>query len=214
MTDTPQPVLHPSLQKLSTAHRRLLRSLGLLIFLTMGGTMLFLMAKALTSQELASLLILGLAGLIILPATALFGGLLWTLERWHQRRLHQANQLLVENQPHAFRLIPVRSVGRVKIFALHPLTTEPLTSDPLHLLVDSSLHVRNAWRSETEMIVQLYCQKLAPGQDLVALQPDGNMLIGKAVILQVIYRQRQRMMVAALIILVILTAILVMLKYT
>ena len=70
MTDTPNVPLHPSLQRLSAAHRRRLRLSGLLLAMTMAGLLLFLMVTAFSSRDIASLLLLAFMGLVMLPTMA------------------------------------------------------------------------------------------------------------------------------------------------
>ncbi len=212
MTDIPHALLlHPGLQKMAVSHRRLLRQMGLLIFLIMAGTLVFLMVTAFSSRDLASLLLLALMGVIILPTMGLLGGLIWYLDRWHAQLLYRAHQLLQQNQPITVRLTPIQPVGRDVLFTLHPLADEPLAAEPLHVLINSALHWRHVPRSE--IIVQLYSQKLLPSHDVVALQTDGNALIGKVVVLEAYYRQR-RWIMAVVIALLVVVAVWVMLQKT
>jgi hypothetical protein len=97
--DVPDVPLHPSLRKPSAAYRRLLRLLGLLLFLIMAGTLAFMMATALSSRDPGSLMLLALSGLVMLPVVALLGGLMWYLDRWQARRLNAANRVLRESPP-------------------------------------------------------------------------------------------------------------------
>lgn len=204
------PLLHPALQKMAVSHRRLLRLMGLLIFLTMAGTLVFLMVTAFSSRDLSSLLLLALMGVIILPTMALLGGLIWYLDRWHARCLSRAHQLLQQNQPLTVRLTPVRSAGRDVLFALHPLASESLIAEPIHVLINASLHGR--YSPQSAITVQMYCQKLAPGHDLVALPADGHALIGKVVVLEAYYRQRRKKMAVAIAFLAIVSALVILQK--
>ena len=121
--DVPDVPLHPSLRQPSAAYRRLLRLLGLLLFLTMAGTLAFIMATALANRDLGSLMLLALSGLVMLPVVALLGGLMWTLDRWQARRLNAANRVLRESPPRAVCLIPTGLAGRNGVLVtLHPLS--------------------------------------------------------------------------------------------
>ena len=104
--------LHPSLQKLDALHRRRLRLLGALLLLTILGTLLFEVVIAFTSQDGASLLLLGLIVLLMLPIVAGVGGLLWVLNRWLSRSLNAASQLLRDCAPQAARLTPIERASR------------------------------------------------------------------------------------------------------
>lgn len=206
MTDTPNVPLHPSLQRLSAAHRRRLRLSGLLLAMTMAGLLLFLMVTAFSSRDIASLLLLAFMGLVMLPTMALSGGLLWYLDRWQERRLTKANQILREHQPLTVRMTPTRSSGRETLVALHPLTGGQSTLEPLHALVNFSLR----WNRppHQEITVELYCPKLAPGHDLVALQSDGGALIGKILALAAYDRERRLIRVVAFALLALVATVL------
>ena len=136
MTDTPNVPLHPSLQRLSAAHRRRLRLSGLLLAMTKAGLLLFLMVTAFSSRDIASLLLLAFMGLVILPVMALLGGLLWYLDRGQERRLTTANQVLREHQPQTVRMAPTGSGGRETLVALYPLTGDQSILEPLHALIN------------------------------------------------------------------------------
>jgi hypothetical protein len=205
MTDTSNIPLHPSLQRLSAAHRRLLRLSGLLLAMTMAGLLLFLMVTAFSSRDIASLLLLAFMGLVILPTMALSGGLLWYLDRWQERRLTRANQVLREYQPLTVRMTPTRSGGRETLVALHLLTGGPSPLEPLHALVNLSFR----WNRppHQEITVELYCPQLAPGHDLVAIQSDGSVLIGKIVALTTYHRERRLMGVIAFALLALIATV-------
>lgn len=196
---TPTVPLHPSLQKLGALHRRRLRLLSLLLFLTIAGTLLFEMVIAFTSQDGANLLLLGLIGLLMLPIVALVGGLLWVLNHGLSRSLNTANQLLRDCAPQAARLTPIERVSRDGVLAtLHPLAGHS-SAEPVQALINPSFRWSPSPRREME--VQMYCQKLAPGNELVALQPDGVPLLGKVVDRTAYDRQRRVLHIAALILL-------------
>ncbi|MCC8998712.1 MAG: hypothetical protein LM522_04320 [Candidatus Contendobacter sp.] len=206
MTDTPNVPLHPSLQRLSAAHRRRLRLSGLLLAMTMAGLLLFLMVTAFSSRDIASLLLLAFMGLVMLPTMALSGGLLWYLDRWQTRRLTKANQMLREHQPLTVRMAPIGSGGRETLVALYPLTGGQSTLEPLHALVNLSLRWNRPLRQE--ITVELYCPQLAPGHDLVALQSDGGALIGKILTLAAYDRERRLIRVVAFALLALVATVL------
>lgn len=193
MTDIP---LHPSLQRLAAAHRRLLRLLSLPIFLIVAGTLMFLMVTALSSRDLASLLLLAVIGLVMLPMMAALGGLLWVLDRWQAQRLQKANQILREQPPLAVRLTPAGSSRPESLVSVQRITSEPAALEPLYALLtpNPSLHWHRPPRPE--IAVDLYCQTLLPGCALVVLQPDGSALLGRIVALDAYLRTRRLMMVA------------------
>ena len=193
------PPLHPSLQKLGDLHRRRLRLLSLLLFLTIAGTLLFEMVIAFTSQDGANLLLLGLIGLVMLPIVALVGGLLWYLDHRLSSYLNAANQLLRDCAPQVVRLTPIERASRDGVLAtLHPLAGHS-SAEPVHALINLSFRWSPPPRRESE--VQVYCRELKPGSDLVALQADGVPLLGRVVDRKTYDRQRRVLRIAALVLL-------------
>ena len=77
------------------------------------------------------------------------------------------------------------------------------------MLVNSSLH--GLYSPQSAITVQLYCQKLAPDHDLVALPADGHALIGKVVVLEAYYRQRRQKMAVAIALLALVAALVILL---
>ncbi|MDZ7622313.1 MAG: hypothetical protein U5O69_08060 [Candidatus Competibacteraceae bacterium] len=195
MTDVPKTqLLHPSLQKLNAVHQRRLRLLGLLFFLTMAGLLVFLMITAMTSRELANLIVLAVAGLVMLPTVALMGGLMWYLDRWVTRGLGEADRVLRQSAPASARLKPVGRATRFGILmAVQFLKGGQLATEPLHVLINPSF--RWSRPPDREVTVEWYCQDLKPGSSLVALQPDGGALLGKVVLREAHERQMRWMMV-------------------
>jgi hypothetical protein len=190
--------LHPSLQKLDALHRRRLRLLGALLLLTILGTLLFEVVIAFTSQDGASLLLLGLIVLLMLPIVAGVGGLLWVLNRWLSRSLNAASQLLRDCAPQAARLTPIERASRDGVLAtVCPLAGQP--AEPVHALINPSFRWNPPPRQAIE--VRLYCRNLAPGNELVALQPDGVPLLGKVVDRTAYNRQQRVLRIVALVLL-------------
>ena len=188
--------LHPSLQKLDALHRRRLRLLGALLLLTILGTLLFEVVIAVTSQDGASLLLLGLIVLLMLPIVAGVGGLLWVLNRWLSRSLNAASQLLRDCAPQAARLTPIERASRDGVLAtVCPLAGQP--AEPVHALINPSFRWSPPPRQAIE--VRLYCRNLAPGNELVALQPDGVPLLGKMVDRAAYNRQQRVLRIVALV---------------
>jgi len=189
---------HPSLQKLAAANRRRLRLLGLLFFMVMAGVLVFMMTVALTHRDMVNLLIFAVAGLVMLPTMALVGGLLWYLERRQTRRLSAADRVLRESAPMNARLAPTGLANRVgTLVAVQPETrTRPPSIGPIFALLDPVQRWDRA--SRPELTVQLYCAQLEPGQELVALQDNGDALLGKLVALDSYRRQTTWMTAAAL----------------
>ena len=191
--------LHPSLQKLDALHRRRLRLFGALLLLTILGTLLFEVVIAVTSQDSASLLLLGLIVLLMLPIVAGVGGLLWYLNHWLSRTLNAASQLLRDCAPQAARLTPIERASRDGVLAtVCPPAGQP--AEPVHALINPSFRWNPPPRQAIE--VRLYCRNLAPGNELVALQPDGVPLLGKVVDRATYNRQQWVLRIAALVLLV------------
>lgn len=189
---------HPSLQKLAAANRRRLRLLGLLFFMVMAGVLVFMMSFALTHRDMVNLLIFAVAGLVMLPGMALVGGLLWHLERRQTRRLSAADRVLRESAPLNARLAPTGLANRVgTLVAVQPETrTKSPSIEPVFAVLDPA----RRWSCSPwpELMVQLYCAQLEPGQELVALRDNGDALLGKLVALDSYRRQTTWMTAAAL----------------
>lgn len=198
--------LHPSLQRLSTAPRRLLRVLGLLLALTLAGVLTFASVTAFSSGDAANLWLLGLIVLTLLPSAALLGGLLWYLNRWLSRQLSVADRLLRECAPLSARLTPTGLTGRNGVLvALRPLLKAHAAAGPLYALLNPSF----CWSCSPrrEITVELYCQGLKPGNELVALQSDGNALLGKLVTWEAYSRDLRRLVGAALALVLLAVAV-------
>ncbi|MCP5158205.1 MAG: DUF3592 domain-containing protein [Gammaproteobacteria bacterium] len=195
MTDLSAASLHPSLQKLSAAHRRLTRLLSLLFFLIMAGALIFMMTTALSNRSMENLLIFAVAGLVMLPMIALMWGLLWYLERWTTRRITVANQLLRENTPLSVRLTPAGLNSRFGTLMLLQILDQQAASGPLYALIEPN----SGWSQPPHqaMTGHLYCQDLQIGRRLIALHDD-KVLIGKLVDGKVHYRQMQWVSIAVL----------------
>lgn len=164
--------LHPAVQKLAALHRRRLRLLGLFVFFILSGILLLAMVAALTSQNLGSLLTLGLVGLLLLPALGLAGGLLWYIERTATRKLNSANQLLSDCAPQTARLVPIEA-----LIGGHLVELILATDARLYAAFARSLHPLPRHAVE----VQLYGQTRLSGGELVAFQPNGIALLGTVV---------------------------------
>jgi hypothetical protein len=178
MPHSAEAFLHPSLQQLGAAHRRLTRSLGLMFFLAMAGALVFMMTTALNHRSMENLLIFAMAGLVILPMIALMWGLLGYLERWMTRRLNDANRLLQGCAPVNARLTPAGISNKFgALMAVQILDRRPATG-LLHALIEPNTGRIRSPRQE--MTVQLYCQDCKPNSRLVALH-EGQALLGKLV---------------------------------
>lgn len=164
--------LHPAVQKLAALHRRRLRLLGLFVFFILSGILLLAMVAALTSQNLGSLLTLGLVGLLLLPALGLAGGLMWYIERTAIRKLNSANQLLSDCAPQTARLVPIEA-----LIGGHLVELILATDARLYAAFARSLHPLPRHAVE----VQLYGQTRLSGGELVAFQPNGIALLGTVV---------------------------------
>lgn len=164
--------LHPAVQKLVALHRRRLRLLGLFVFFILSGILLLAMVAALTSQNLGSLLTLGLVGLLLLPALGLAGGLMWSIERTATRKLNSANQLLSDCAPQTARLVPIEA-----LIGGHLVELILATDARLYAAFARSLHPLPRHAVE----VQLYGQTWLSGGELVAFQPNGIALLGTVV---------------------------------
>lgn len=196
MTDVPNTPLHPSLRKLGAKQHRLMLLLNMLLFLTICGGMIVMMAIAFSSGDLFNLLLLGVAGLVMMPVVALLSWLLRYLDRWLSRHLDRAGQIMRENQPLTVRLAPTKLANRTgALVTLHPLVGEQAHADLFHALINPSFRWSHPPRQETT--VELYCQELKPGSELVALQADGNALLGKVVTLEAYDREKRLTMAVA-----------------
>lgn len=184
--------LHPGLQKLLAAHRRLLRLLSLLIFLPMAGMMVFAMASALHGDRLGDLLLLALIGGIVLLMVVSLGGLLAWLDHWTTRRLFDANRLLQEQQPITARLTPTDFNSKQGMLMAVQLLDRPAAGGAVHVLIEPALGQNHP--SSGDITVQLYCQDWQPGSRLVTLQ-EGDALLGKWVDRQQYLRQRRWIMI-------------------
>lgn len=184
--------LHPGLQKLLAAHRRLLRLLSLLIFLPMAGMMVFAMASALHGDRLGDLLLLALIGGIVLLMVVSLGGLLAWLDHWTTRRLFDANRLLQEQQPITARLTPTDFNSKQGMLMAVQLLDRPAAGGAVHVLIEPALSQNRP--SSGDITVQLYCQDWQPGSRLVTLQ-EGDALLGKWVDRQQYLRQRRWIMI-------------------
>jgi hypothetical protein len=172
--------LHHSLHRLAISQRRRQRLLVLLFFLLMAGGLVFLMSQALTRGNLGSLVLLVVGGGMMLVALAVVGGLIWRRDRRLSEQLQAADCLLRDGQPQDFRLVPVPPKARAGILVeLHPRDGAMAPTAPVHALI----HPACRWSllPPREIAVQVYGAELKPGRDVVALQADGEPLLGKLV---------------------------------
>lgn len=206
MTDAIPPSLHPSLRRLGAKQQRLMLMLSMLLFLTISGGMIAMMAIAFSGGDLFNLLLLGVIGLIMMPVVALLSWLLRYLDRWLSRQLDRASQLLRENQPLNARLVPTGSNSKTgTLVTLHPMVGKQAHADPFYAVINPSFRWSRPPRQETT--VDLYCHELKPDNELVALQPDGGALLGKVVDLKTHYRQMRLVMAASVAVLLIIAAV-------
>lgn len=207
MTDVPTTPLHPSLRELGAKQHRLLLLMSMLLFLTISGGMIVMMAVTFSGGDLFDVLLLGVIGLLMLPMVALVSGLLRYLDRWLSRQLDRAGQLLRDSPPVTARLAPTGLADRTGVLVtLQPMTGKPADAEPLHALLNPSFRWSRPPRRE--VAVQVYCAGFAPGADLVALQPDGAPLLGKVVALDAFQRRMRLTRIALIILLALLLAIL------
>jgi len=178
MTETAAAPLHPSLQKLSAAHRRLMRLLSLLFFLVMASALIFMMINAFSHRSMENLLIFAVAGFVMLPMIWLMWGLLWYLERWTTRRITEASQLLRGNTPVSARLTPTGLNSKFGMLMALQLIDRRTAPEPLYALIEPNFGWERPPRQE--MTVQLYCPDLKLKSRLVALHND-KILMGKLV---------------------------------
>lgn len=206
MTDVPTTPLHPSLRELGAKQHRLLLLLSMLLFLTISGGMIAMMAVTFSGGDLFDVLLLGGIGLLMMPMVALVSGLLRYLDRWLSRQLDRAGQLMRDSPPVTARLAPTGLADRTGVLVtLQPMTGNP-HGEPLHALLNPSFRWSRPPRRE--VTVQLYCADLKPGGELVALQPDGAPLLGKVVALDAFQRRMRLTRIALIILLALLLAIL------
>ncbi|MFO1421435.1 MAG: hypothetical protein U1F59_10985 [Candidatus Competibacteraceae bacterium] len=207
MTDVPTTPLHPSLRELGAKQHRLLLLLSMLLFLTISGGMIAMMAVTFSGGDLFDVLLLGGIGLLMMPMVALVSGLLRYLDRWLSRQLDRAGQLMRDSPPVTARLAPTGLADRTGVLVtLQPMTGKPAHGGPLHALLNPSFRWSRPPRRE--VTVQLYCAELKPGGELVALQPDGAPLLGKVVALDAFQRRMRLTRIALIILLALLLAIL------
>ena len=172
--------LHHSLHRLAISQRRRQRRLVLLFFLLMAGGLVFLMSQALTRGNLGSLVLLVVGGGMMLVALAVVGGLIWRRDRRLSEQLQAADCLLRDGQPQDFRLVPVPPKARAGILVeLHPRDGAMAPTAPVHALIHPDF--RWSLLPPREIAVQVYGAELKPGRDVVALQADGEPLLGKVV---------------------------------
>ena len=173
--------LHPSLHRLAIPHRRRQRLLVLLFFLLTTGGLVFLMSQALIRGNLGSLVLLVIGGGMMLVALAVVGGLIWRRDRRLSEQLQAADRLLRDAQPQDFRLAPVRPKTRAGILVeLHPSCDGAMAPTAL---VHALIHPACRWSlpPPREIAVQVYGAELKAGNQMVALQADGEPLLGKVV---------------------------------
>ena len=208
MTDSPAaPPLHPSLRPLGVKQHRLMLMLNMALFLAISGGIIAMMAITFSGGDLFDLLLLMVVGLLVMPLVALLNGLLRYVDRWLARQLEQAGELLRDSPPLAARLTPTGLSNQVgTLVTLHPLADEPAKAE-VHALINPSFR----WTPPPvgESVVQLYCRDWRPGAGLVALQPDGNVLLGKVVELDAYSRRLRRWTVASLALLSIVVMVVV-----
>ena len=203
MTDAIPPSLHPSLRRLGAKQQRLMLMLSMLLFLTISGGMIAMMAITFSGGDLFNLLLLGVIGLVMMPVVALLSWLLRYLDRWLSRHLDRAGQLLLENKPLTVRLVPTGSNSKTgTLVTLHPMVGKQAHADPFHAVINPSFRWSRPPRQETT--VELYCQELKPGNELVALRRDGDALMGKLVTLEAYQRQMRLTRIALTILLALL----------
>lgn len=206
MTDVPTTPLHPSLRELGAKQHRLLLLLSMLLFLTISGGMIAMMAVTFSGGDLFDVLLLGGIGLLMMPMVALVSGLLRYLDRWLSRQLDRAGQLMRDRPPVTARLAPTGLADRTGVLVtLQPMTGKPAHGGPLHALLNPSFRWSRPPRRE--VTVQLYCAELKPGGELVALQPDGAPLLGKVVALDAFQRRMRWTRIALTVLLALLLVV-------
>lgn len=172
--------LHPSLHRLAISQRGRRRLRVLLFFLLMTGGLVVLMSQALTRGDLGSLVLLIVSGGMMLVALLVVGGLIWRRDRRLSEQLQAADRLLRDGQSQEFRLVPVAPKTRAGILVeLHPRDGAMAPTVPVHALIHPAL--RWSLLPPREIAVQVYGAELKPGNQMVALQADGEPLLGKVV---------------------------------
>lgn len=198
--------LHPQLQKLSAVHRRRLRLLGLVVFLSLAGFVMIEMAIAFSRPSAGSILWIALVGMLMLPVVVSVGGLMWYLDHALSRSLQAASDLLRDCVPHAVRLRPIESAGRGGVLAtLHPVDAG-VAPEPYQALINPAYRWGPA--PTGEQLVQLYTRQAQHGNGFIALQPDGMPLLGKWVDRSRYERQRWIVRTLALLLLLGILAML------
>ncbi|MDS4040093.1 MAG: hypothetical protein RKP20_02840 [Candidatus Competibacter sp.] len=204
MTDIP---LHPRLRPLGARQGQLMLLLSMLLFLTIFGGMIAVMAIVFSHGDLFDLLLFGVLGLVMLPMVAALSGLQRYLDRWLSQQLDRAGQLLRDSPPVVARLRPTGLALRTGVLAtLEVPGAEPGREGPWHVLLNPSF--RWSPPPRREVAVQVYCAGFAPDADLVALQPDGAPLLGKVVALDAFQRQLRWVRIAQILLLVLLLGVL------
>ena len=196
--------LHPALQAQATTHRRLLRGMSLLLFVTLSGTMMVSMTRAFTSGEIANVLLLAVIGVIMLPVVALLGGLIWYLDRWQSQRLSVANRLLGECPPVMVRLTRTGPADRIGILTMIQPLAEP-SAPPCYALIHPTFRASRLLRQA--ITAQFYSHNQQPGSDVVAIHA-GDALLGRLVDKEVYCRRRRQMLMAGLVLLLLVAAVL------
>ena len=204
MTGISAVSLHPSLQRLSAAHRRLTRLLSLLFFLVMASALIFMMINALSNRSMENLLIFAVGGLVVLPMIALMWGLLWYLERWMTRRINEANQLLRGNTPVSARLTPTGLNNKLGMLMTLQLLDQRTASEPLHALIEPNFGWNQPLRQE--ITIQLYCPDLKPNSRLTALHND-KVLLGKLVDGKAYYRRMKWISIVLMTVLMVVAVV-------
>jgi len=181
MNPTHPPIsLHPSLHRLAISQRGRRRLRVLLFFLLMTGGLVVLMSQALTRGDLGSLVLLIVSGGMMLVALLVVGGLIWRRDRRLSEQLQAADRLLRDGQSQEFRLVPVAPKARAGILVeLHPRDGAMAPTAPVHALIHPAF--RWSLLPPREIAVQVYGAELKPGNQMVALQADGEPLLGKVV---------------------------------
>ena len=196
--------LHPALQTQAVTHRRLLRGMSLLLFVTLSGTMMVFMTRAFTSGEIANVLLLAVIGVIMLPMLALLGGLIWYLDHQQSQRLDVAQRLLGECSPVMARLTRVGPSDRSGILALIQPLAEP-SALPCYALIYPTFSAHRLLRRP--ITAQFHCRNRQPGSDVVVIHAEVA-LLGRLVDQEVYCRQRRQMLIAGLVLLLIIAAVL------
>lgn len=178
MTDSGTQPLHPALQKLWAAQRRLARLLSLLIFLPTSGAMLFALTIALGGNRLGDLLLLVLIGIVTLVIVVLLGGVLVWLQHRTEQQIAAAQNLLRNSSAIEVRLHVVAVHGANWLMTVQDQAAA-LAPDILNAaLLQPAPGAYTALKSHHEqpLVAQAYCQDRQPGSRLVALHGDNAWL--------------------------------------